>query len=123
MRQRLVIPCLLNVLSGCTGVLQPQPLPPYTLSGAEMTAITRGIYSALEDVDEPSFRNVKAARSSGGDVYVCGWMSARRGGYRTAEQPFIGTLSAGRFSLERIAKDEYSTAEVLAKCRERGISI
>jgi hypothetical protein len=40
-----------------------------------------------------------------------------------AEQAFIGTLSAGRFSPDRIGKDTYSTSEVLAKCKERGISM
>jgi hypothetical protein len=116
-RQCFVVPCLLVLLFGCTAA--PGPLPPYTLSDAEMTAVVRGISSAVKDLDAPSFRSFKAARSGGGDVYVCGWMRPRN----KNEQAFIGTLSAGRFSPNRIGKDTYSTSEVLAKCRERGISI
>jgi len=52
-------------------------------------------------------------------VYVCGGMSSRNAG----EQVFIGTLSAGRFTPDRIGKDQHSIGEVLARCRERGISI
>jgi hypothetical protein len=95
------------------------------LSDADMNAILRGIYSAVKDVDEPSLRNVKGARVSGGDVYICGWMSFRgTGGNRTTERPFIGTLSAGRFSLGRISEgNPYSDAEVVTNCQERGVSI
>jgi len=50
---------------------------------------------------------------------ACGGMSSRNAG----EQVFIGTLSAGRFAPDCIGKDQYSIGEVLAKCRERGISI
>jgi hypothetical protein len=117
MRRWLAIPYLLGSLCGCTAT--PEPLPPYTLSDAEINAVVRGLYSAVKDLDAPSFRSFKAARSGSGDVYVCGWMNSK---YR-AEQVFIGTLSAGRFSPDRIGKDTYSTSEVLAKCKERGISM
>jgi hypothetical protein len=39
------------------------------------------------------------------------------------EQAFIGKLSAGRFSPERIGTDQYSNAEVRSKCQERGVPI
>jgi len=105
------------LLLGCTAA--PEPLPPYALSNTEVTAVVRGFYSSVKDLDAPSFRSFKAVRSSSGEVYVCGGMSSRN----TGEQVFIGTLSAGRFTPDRIGKDQYSIGEVLAKCRERGISI
>jgi len=105
------------LLFGCTAA--PEPLSPYALSDAEVTAVVRGFYSSVKDLDAPSFRSLKAVRSSGGEVYVCGGMSSRNAG----EQIFIGTLSAGRFVPDRIGKDQYSTGEVLAKCQERGIPI
>ena len=37
-------------------------------------------------------------------MYVCGGMSSRNAG----EQVFIGTLSAGRFTPDRIGKDQHS---------------
>ena len=118
MRQRLAITGLLGFLSGCTAG-PPEPLTPYSLSDAEMTAVVRGLYSTVKDLDEPGFRNFKVARSSSGDIRVCGWVRSRN----RAEQAFIGTLSAGRFSPERIGTDQYSNAEVRTKCQERGVPI
>jgi hypothetical protein len=117
MRHWFATPCLLVLLFGCT--VTPEPLPPYALSDAEVTAVVRGFYSSVKDLDAPSFRSFKAVRSSGGEVYVCGGMSSRN----ASEQVFIGTLSGGRFVPDRIGKDQYSTGEVLAKCQERGIPI
>jgi hypothetical protein len=83
------------LLFGCTAA--PEPLSPYALSDAEVTAVVRGFYSSVKDLDAPSFRSLKAVRSSGGEVYVCGGMSSRNAG----EQIFIGTLSAaGSFPIE-----------------------
>ena len=117
MRCWLVLPSVLGLMFGCT--VMPEPLPPYALSDAETTAVVRGFYSAVKDLDAPSFRGFKAAGSNSGEVYVCGWISSRN----AAEQAFIGTLSAGRFAPDLIGKDQYSTREVLAKCQGRGISI
>jgi hypothetical protein len=117
MRHWLATPCLLVLLFGSTTT--PEPLSPYVMSSAEVNVVVRGMYSAVKDLDAPSLRNLKGARSSGGDVLVCGWMRPRNGN----EQVFIGTLSAGRFSPDRIAKDQYSIGEVLVKCQQRGISI
>jgi hypothetical protein len=44
-------------------------------------------------------------------------------GYPSPERAFIGSLSAGRFVSERVGMDEYSTAEIVGKCRDRGITI
>jgi hypothetical protein len=65
----------------------------------------------------------QAATSSGGEVYVCGWIDSESKIYRAPEQAFTGILSAGQFSAERIGKDANFNAIVVAKCHERGISI
>src|SRR5215472_12160658 len=122
MRHWLAIACLVALLFGCNTV-RPEPLPPYVLSDAETTIVLRGIYSAVKDLDDPSLRSLKAARRNNGDVYVCGWVSFRTSkGYRT-EQAFVGTLSAGRFSPDRFGKDQYSTGDVLTKCKEQGLPL
>jgi len=122
MRHWLAIACLVALLLGCNTV-RPEPLPTYVLSDAETTIVLRGIYSAVKDLDDPSLRSLKATRRNSGEVYVCGWVSFRTSkGYRT-EQAFIGTLSAGRFSPDRVGKDDYSTGQVLTECQERGLSI
>src|SRR4029078_9172859 len=104
-RSWLAIPCLLVLLLGCTAA--PEPLAPYTLSNAEVTAVVRGFYSSVKDLDAPSFRSFKAVRSSGGEVYVCGGMSSRNAG----EQVFIGTLSSGRVVPDRIGQGSSSTPQ------------
>jgi hypothetical protein len=122
MRHWLAIACLLPLLVGCNTV-RPEPLPPYALSDADTAIVLRGLYSAVKDLDEPGLRNLKAVRNNGGEVYLCGWLSWRNGRGGRAEQAFIGTLSAGRFSPSRVAKDDYSTGEVLTECQERGLAI
>ena len=107
---------------GCTAV--PEPASPYILSDTEITTVQRGLFSALPDLDSPNFRSFKAARTTNGDIYVCGWMSSKNSkGYPSPERAFIGSLSAGRFVSERVGMDEYSTAEIVGKCRDRGITI
>ena len=117
----LAIACLLVLLFGCT--MGSKSLPPYALSNVETTTVERGIYSATKVLDKPGFRDLKAARSSNGDLYVCGWMDSNNRAYRSPEQAFIGTLSAGRFSLGQLGTNAYSNAEVKVECRKLGISI
>jgi hypothetical protein len=117
----LAIPCLLVLLFGCTA--GSKSLPPYALSDVETTVVVRGIYSATKDLNKPGFRDLKAARSSNGDLYVCGWMDSKNKTYRAPEQAFIGTLSAGRFSPGRIGTEANSNVEVVAECHKLGIPI
>jgi hypothetical protein len=60
---------------GCTAVLEPTS--PYILSDTEITTVQRGLFSALPDLDSPNFRSFKAARTTNGDIYVCGWISSK----------------------------------------------
>ena len=107
---------------GCTVI--PEQMSPYALSTTEMNVVIRGLYAGVKDLDSPNLRGLKAGRSSNGDVWVCGWMSYKSsGGYRSDDQAFIGTLSADRFIPERVGKDPYSTAEIITKCQEHGISL
>jgi len=122
MRHWLAIACLPLLVVGCNTV-RPEPLPPYALSDADTVIVLRGLYSAVKDLDEPGLRNLKAVRSNGGKVYLCGWLSYKNSTGNHTEQAFIGTLSAGRFSPDRIGKDDYSTGQVLTECQERGLSI
>jgi hypothetical protein len=115
MRWLLAIASLL-LLCGCAGTEST-----YALSDAETTTVERGVYSAAKLSDKPGFRDLKAARSSNGDLYVCGWMDANTKAYRSPAQAFIGTLSAGRFSLGQIGTNASSIVEVLAECQKLGM--
>jgi hypothetical protein len=117
---RFCAACFVGLLFGCSAGTS---LPPYTLSEADMNAVKHGIYSYSVIKDKPKVRIFKAATSSGGEVYVCGWIDSESKIYRALEQAFTGILSAGQFSAERIGKDANTNAIVVAKCHERGISI
>jgi len=114
----LGIACLMTLLFGCA----VEPLP-YALSDEEKTTVERDISSATKDLDKPGFRDLKAARSTNGDLYVCGWMDSNNQTYRAPEQAFIGTLSAGRFSPSGMGTTANSNAEIVVECQKLGITI
>jgi hypothetical protein len=117
----LAIPCFVLLLFGCA--VWSKSLPPYVLSGNETTIVERDILSATKDSDKPPFHDLKAAKSSNGDLYVCGWMDSNNKAYQSSEQAFIGTVSAGRFSPARIGTNAESNAQVVVECQKLGISI
>jgi hypothetical protein len=117
----LAIPWFVFGLFGCA--LWSKSLPPYALSNSETTIVERDILSATKDLDKPPFHDLKAAKSSGGDLYVCGWTNSNNKAYRSSEQAFIGTFSAGRFSPARIGTDADSNVQVVVECQKLGISI
>jgi len=125
---RFCAACLLLSLFGCT--VWSRSLPPYALSDAETTTVERAtttteraIYPTTKDLDKVSFRILKAAKSSNGDVYVCGWMDSNNKSSRSPVQAFIGTFSAGRFSPDRIGTNAQSNAEIAVECQKLGITI
>ena len=117
----LAIPCFVSVLFGCT--LWSKSLPPYDLSNNETTTVERDILSATKDSDKPPFHDLKAVKSSNGDLFVCGWMDSNNKAYRSPDQAFIGTFSAGRFSPTRIGINADSNVQVVVECQKLGISI
>jgi hypothetical protein len=118
----LAIPCFVFLLFGCTLSSAPPP-PPYVLSDSETATVERGVLTATKDLGKLGFRGLKAARSSNGDLYVCGWMDSTNKASRSYEQAFIGTFSAGRFSPDRIGTNADSNVQVMEDCRKLGISI
>jgi hypothetical protein len=108
-------------LFGCT--LWSKSLPPYALSNSETTSVERDILSATKDSDKPPFHDLKAAKSRNGDLYVCGWMNSNNKAYRSSEQAFFGTLSAGRFSPTHIGTSADSNVQVVVECQKLGIDI
>lgn len=120
--QALLSACLLLWLLGCATTREPTS--PYTLSNADISAVGTGIHTALKDLDSPRFRGFRAASSADGKIYVCGWISSKDdyGGY-TAEQPFVGTLFAGQFVLDRFAKDQATASTIFSECQKRGAGI
>ena len=117
----LAIPCFVFLLFGCS-TLRSAP-PPYVLSESETATVERGVLTATNDLSKPGFHELKAAKNSNGDLYVCGWMDSSNKAYRTSEQAFIGTLSAGRFSPTGMGTTGNSNAEIAVQCQKLGISI
>jgi len=85
--------------------------------------VERDILSATTDLDKPSFRDLKAARSSDGDLHVCGWIDSNNKTSRAPVQAFIGTLSAGGFSPSGIGTHAESNAEIVVECKKLGVLI
>ena len=117
----LAIPWLLVSLFGCA--VWSEPPPPYALSETEKTTVERDILSATTDLDKPSFRDLKAARSSDGDLHVCGWIDSNNKTSRAPVQAFIGILSAGGFSPSGIGTHAESNAEIVVECKKLGLLI
>jgi hypothetical protein len=123
---RLLIYLALGVgLPGCATTTVSQHTTPATLSDADLGAVYQGLRAALKDVDEPGFEHVRAATSDeSGQMFVCGWVSYRMSnGARSSPQAFIGRLSAGKFSVIKIAQDAPERGEVLDQCRGYGASL
>ena len=117
----LAIPCFVFLLFGCT--VWSAPPPPYVLSESETATVERDLLNAARDSSKPGFRDLKAAKKSNGDLYVCGWMDSSNKAYRTSEQAFIGTLSAGHFSPTGMGTTGDSNSEIEVECQKLGISI
>src|SRR4029079_3154826 len=117
----LAIPWFVFGLFGCA--LWAKSLPPHYLSSIETSIVERDILSATKDLDKPPFHDLKAAKSSGGDLYVCGWTNSNNKCDRCSEQAVIGPFSAGRFSPARIGTDADSNVQVVVECQKLGISI
>jgi len=109
------------LLAGCTTAVEPTS--PYTLSPTEIKAVVSGISSAVKDMDSPDFRKFTAATSADGHIYVCGWLSYQKRGYYTGEQPFFGTMFAGRFDPERFGTNSFEISKVMSACHAHGIQI
>jgi hypothetical protein len=120
--QALLSVCLVLLLLGCATTRESTS--PYTLSAVEIGAVIKGIRAARKDLDAPNFRHFRAARSADGQIYVCGWMNSKNSlGFYTADQPFVGKLSAGQFVVDRFGQDQLAMANVLDECQERGAGI
>jgi len=111
--------CLSLLLFGCATPREPKPIP-YTLTDAEIEAVENGIRATRHDLSNPAFNGFRATRHEGGQIDVCGWVSAHRG---SLEHPFIGTLFAGQFAPERFGGDEGKDAEILYECKTRRAAI
>ena len=114
---------------GLTGCATTTPVfqhtTPAALSDADLGAVYQGLRAALKDVDELGLEHLNAARSEeSGQTFVCGWVNYKMlDGARSSGQAFVGTLSAGRFSVIKIAQDAPERGEVLDQCRGYGASL
>jgi hypothetical protein len=112
-----VVACSCLLLASCliTGKRSSQ----YTLTNTEIGAVENGIRSARPDLKDPTFRGFEAVQHEDGQIDVCGWIRPSTG----SEQPFIGTLFAGTFAVERLGGNEADNAEIFYMCRNRRVAI
>jgi hypothetical protein len=107
------------LLVGCATTQNTSPVL-YTLSDTEIQAVENGIRSSRHDLDNPAFRGFRAAQHEDGQIDVCGWT---RPSGNSSEQPFIGTLFAGTFALERFGGNDVDNAQIFSDCQNRGAGI
>jgi len=114
----LAVAALSVLLVGCAATQYAAPMP-YTLTGSEIAAVENGIRSVRRDLNNPAFRDFRAAQHEDGQI-VCGWI--RLSG-NPSEQPFIGTLFGGTFAPERFGGNQADNAQIFSDCQNRGAGI
>ena len=115
----LGIAVLCVLLMGCAITQDRSPIP-YTLTGSEIAAVENGIRSVRRDLNNPAFRDFRAAQHEDGQIDVCGWIRASG---NSSEQPFIGTLFGGTFAPERFGGNQADNAQIFSDCQNRGAGI
>ena len=115
----LAVAALSVLLVGCATTQYRSPIP-YALTGSEITVVENGIRSVRRDVNNPAFRDFRAAQHEDGQIDVCGWI--RLSG-NSSEQPFIGTLFGGTFAPERFGGNQADNAQIFSDCQNRGAGI
>ena len=115
----LAVAALSVLLVGCAATQYAAPMP-YTLTGSEIAAVENGIRSVRRDLNNPAFRDFRAAQHEDGQIDVCGWI--RLSG-NPSEQPFIGTLFGGTFAPERFGGNQADNAQIFSDCQNRGARI
>ena len=115
----LAVAALSVLLVGCA-TTQYRSSIAYTLTGSEIAAVEDGIRSVRRDLNNPAFRGFTATQHEDGQIDVCGWI---RPSGNSSEQPFIGTLFAGTFALERFGGNDVDNAQIFSDCQNRGAGI
>jgi hypothetical protein len=129
--RRVIAAIAVLMLSGCAAEREAEraapdvsfqgPLRPVTLSSAQIALVQKGVTGGLVDMKDtstPSFGDsYRAARSSYGDVAVCGFVNGKR---------FVGLLTkpeggATLFLPIKIAVTEEEQGDAKLYCRVDGI--
>lgn len=113
-----------------TGMPTPPATTPYTLNESEISAVVRGVKSALKDPDSAKFGQMKASTEGGGVKYVCGIVNAKNsfGGF-IGDSPFVGVLGSletegktlATFRLTSLGRNQDNTEIVVKMCRHYGV--
>jgi hypothetical protein len=106
-------------LLGCATT--SKPVSPHTLSNADLNTVALGLHAALKDLNSPKFRMFRASQATDGKIYVCGWVSDSE--KYADERPFVGTLFAGQFAVDHIAKHQSEKDFILSECNGLGIPL
>ena len=124
MARLILCGCLVVGLLGCATTSNERSTGS-SLSEADTSAVENGVRSALKGVDEPSFRGLRSANSQdSGQTFVCGWVDHKKSnGALAGEQPFIGRLLAGQFTVGEVAHNQNDAAKIFSDCQSHGIAL
>lgn len=123
----ITVAAALATLSACQSSPPAQPqaaaspagfTQPYNLTAKDVVAVD----AALKASAGPGVRfgAMSARRDMAGAAQVCGTIDQNKG---AGMQPFVGTLSGGRFSVGRIGDGAAGSAAVRATCAGSGMTV
>jgi hypothetical protein len=124
MTRLILCGCLVVGLLGCATTSSERSTG-NSLSDADISAVETGVRSALKGVNEPSFRGLRSATSQdSGRTFVCGWVDHKKSnGALAGEEPFIGSLLAGQFTVDGLAHNQTDAAKIFSDCQSHGIAL
>lgn len=92
------------------------------LSTGDIRIVEAVVRPLLKDPGSAQFRDLVAARSEDGHMFVCGWVDYKKpSGALAGEQPFSGALFAGQFVVSNLARDQAGAAKVFTECQAHNV--
>jgi hypothetical protein len=92
---------------------------PVQLSSDQRKIVEQSLGSSLKNRFSPAQAGLVAAKTTTGDIAVCGSLN---GGKNGGHDLFLGLLKGDKFDLQTISSDEDEKVSVFHGCQARGIT-